>query len=409
MRTGHFARPIRVLSVIHSAAFGGPHNQAVALATAVPEVELIVAMPDEPGDAASRLRDAGVHVVTLELRRPRASLRNQALGDLARHYPAQVTRLVDLIRRHRVDVVEAHGLMNLDAPVAAKLSGRALVWQLIDTRPPRALRYLLMPAVVSLSDVIMTTGLALASSYPGARLRPSRLKTFVPPVLTTPSEATGRPSVRENLGLSADDVLVAAIGNLNPQKGFGDLIEALAWPVASEDFPRRPALRIRGSLQAGHEAYAVELAKLAHSYDFGESAVGEFEPGLDVGSLLLAADIFALTSRPRSEGIPTVVLEAMAAGLPVVATDVGALREVLRDGRTGFLVQPGDVHGLRSRLASLVGDPRSRSAIGHAASRDALKEGSPQKFGSTMLDAYTAALRSSRRRSPWRARATAPR
>jgi len=284
-----------------------------------------------------------------------------------------------------------------------------LVWQLIDTRPPRALRYLLMPAVVSLSDVIMTTGSALASSYPGARLRPSRLKTFVPPVLTTPSEATGRPSVRENLGLSAGDVLVAAIGNLNPQKGFGDLIEALAWPVASKDFPRRPALRIRGSLQAGHEAYAGELAKLAHSYDFGESAVGEFEPGLDVGTLLLAADIFALTSRPRSEGIPTVVLEAMAAGLPVVATDVGALREVLRDGRTGFLVQPGDVHGLRSRLASLVGDPRSRSAIGHAASRDALREGSPQKFGSTMLDAYTAALRSSRRRSPWRARATASR
>lgn len=409
MSTGHHGKPIRVLSVIHSATFGGPHNQALAVASTVPDVELVVVVPDEPGDAGSRLSDAGIQVVKLDLRRPRASLRNQPLGNLARHYPAQVASLVDLIRRHDVDVVEAHGLTNVDGPIAARLSNRAVVWQLIDTRPPMALRYLLMPAVVALSDVIMTTGFAVAKSYPGTRLRPARLRTFVPPVLTTRSGSTGRQAVREKLGLTADEVLVAAVGNLNPQKGFCDLIEASAWPVPSKDVPARPALRIRGSVQAGHEAHAENLARIAEAYGFGKSAVCEFEPDLNVDKLLLAADIFALTSRPRSEGIPTVVLEAMAAGLPVVATDVGALREVVEDGRTGYLVQSGDIPALRQRLATLAHDPDSRSAIGDAASGDALEVASPEKFGLTMLDAYTTALRHSRKRSLSPRRAYTPR
>jgi glycosyltransferase involved in cell wall biosynthesis len=77
--------------------------------------------------------------------------------------------------------------------------------------------------------------------------------------------------------------------------------------------------------------------------------------------LLGAADVFALPS--RSEGLPLALLEALAVGLPVVATRVGAVAEVLEEGRCGLLVEPGDEHALSEALASLVAEAaRARSA-----------------------------------------------
>ena len=143
---------------------------------------LTMVLPDEPGDAADRLRAAGVTVIQLPLLRPRASRRQQGLGALVARYPGQIMRLRRLIREEAVDVVEVHGLLNVDGAVAGRLAGRGVIWQLIDTRPPRLLRWLVMPVVLMLADVIMTTGRAVAHQYPGAGLRPSRLVPFVPPV-----------------------------------------------------------------------------------------------------------------------------------------------------------------------------------------------------------------------------------
>lgn len=383
---------LRVLSVIHSSTFSGPHNQAIAMVSTIPDIQLTVVLPDEPGDAASRLMDGGVEVLRLDLRRPRASLRNQGLVDLVVRYPSQIGALVNLIRQRATDVVEAHGLMNLDAPLAAKISGCALVWQLIDSRPPRALRWALMPALLSFADVIMTTGTTLSRVYPGARLRPSRLRTFAPPVVAAREPSSPRSYVRARLDVEPDDVLVVSIGNLNPQKGFDALLDALGWPEHSPGLPRRPALRIRGALQLGHEAYAARLSDLAATGGFGANSVGQLEPGLTVTDVLHAADIFALTSLPRSEGIPTVVLEAMSAGLPVVATNVGALGEIIEDGVTGYLVEPGDTRLMRRRLAELAEDAHHRSSLGAAARVYASSLSSPEKFGQLMLEAFRAAI-----------------
>jgi glycosyltransferase involved in cell wall biosynthesis len=84
----------------------------------------------------------------------------------------------------------------------------------------------------------------------------------------------------------------------------------------------------------------------------------------DVGGLLAAASVFVLSS--RSEGLPISVLEAMAAGLPVIASDVGGLREQVEDGVTGLLVPAGDVAALASALERLVEDAELRTSMGDA-------------------------------------------
>ena len=85
----------------------------------------------------------------------------------------------------------------------------------------------------------------------------------------------------------------------------------------------------------------------------------------DVYELLAMSDVFALAS--LWEGLPVALLEAGACGLPAVASDVGGVREALIDGRTGFLVRPGDDEMLAARLGQLVGDAALRARFGGAA------------------------------------------
>jgi glycosyltransferase involved in cell wall biosynthesis len=84
----------------------------------------------------------------------------------------------------------------------------------------------------------------------------------------------------------------------------------------------------------------------------------------DVPALLASSDVFVLSS--TSEGMPMTVIEAMAAGLPVVASDVGGLRELVDDGVTGLLVPPRDARALAAALSSLLEDAERRRAMGDA-------------------------------------------
>ena len=372
---------MQVLSIVHSAAFGGPHNQAVQLHRELERsgvARLTVVMPDEPGDGPDRLRGSGVAVVQMPLLRPRASRDKQGLVALLTGYPGQILRLHRLVRTLGIDVVEVHGLLNLDGAIAGRLAGRGVVWQLIDTRPPPILRWMMMPLVLLLADVIMTTGAAVADEYPGTHLRPRRLIPFIPPVGPTAMGAHGPNAdataptrsgcTRQRLSVSDEALLIASVGNLNPQKGYEQLIDAVA------DCRTRPAvadlqLRIRGAVQSGHESYADRLRSRARHLGLPPETIGEFEPPVDPAQLMRASDIFALTSRPRSEGLPTVILEAMSLGVPVVATAVGSIAEIVSDGVSGILLGPDDPGQLTDAIDMLAGDPAERAATGERRAR----------------------------------------
>lgn len=160
-------------------------------------------------------------------------------------------------------------------------------------------------------------------------------------------------------------VVVLHLGQLSVAKGVLDLIEAFRRLLASGAaarlvlagswLTREDESRIRGALDARELRESVEL------------------PGVVTGAaraeLLARADVFALASRYPYEGQPLAVLEAMAAGLPVVATPRGAIPDTVADGVTGFLVPEGDVGALAERLLGLCGDPSLRERLGGAGRR----------------------------------------
>jgi glycosyltransferase involved in cell wall biosynthesis len=349
--------------------------------------ELYVLLPKEVGNAAARLAAAGVVVHQLRLVRPRGTLRH--LPYFVYRYPAQIARLARYLREVDADLVEIHGLQHMDGALAAKLVGVPIVWQLIDTRPSPLAKRLGMPLVCRLADVIMTTGQAVAESYPGAISAGERLITFVPPIAAPLHRSRfERTRIRKRLEISEESFLIVSIGNLNPQKGHDVLLQAVS-VICAEDVS--VTVVIRGAVQHGHEPYAAYLRALSDQAHPTRVTVEELEPWLTVGDLLAAADLFTLPSRARSEGIPTVVLEALASGVPVLASNVGAVAEVL-DPDAGELVAPGDASALENAIRQLIAQPARLASMAASAQSRSSELGSPTVFADRQWLAYQRAL-----------------
>lgn len=309
------------------------------------------------------MREGGVQVIEMPLGRLRATANPSSHVALARGLRADVRRLTALIQERNASVVQVHGPTNPQAAVAARVAGgTAVVWQLLDTRAPMPLRRLAMPLVTRTADCITAWGDALIAAHPGAARLGSRTISVYPPVDTQrfAPNPEARARARTELGIAPDEVLVVSVGVLNPQKGHESLAAAMRIVRRSSPLAR---LRIFGAASPAHPQHGRMVAELARSADGADAVI---DPVGRVAELLQAADIFALASVARSEGMPTAILEAMAAGKPIVATDVAAVSELVDDGRTGSLVPPGAVHDLAAALQRQLADDEMRRAMGGA-------------------------------------------
>ncbi|WP_437294532.1 glycosyltransferase [Sorangium sp. So ce426] len=149
---------------------------------------------------------------------------------------------------------------------------------------------------------------------------------------------------------------IGTAARIHPHKKLDELLAALRLAA-----PRLPphVLRIAGGVERGAEAHAEELRRMAAGLSV--EWVGELA---DTRAFLRELDVFALIAEPA--GCPNASLEAMAEGLPVVATAVGGMSEQVDDGVTGRLVPPGDAEALAAALVELGADPARRARMGAA-------------------------------------------
>jgi glycosyltransferase involved in cell wall biosynthesis len=165
-------------------------------------------------------------------------------------------------------------------------------------------------------------------------------------------------------------VEIVSVGRLVEKKGFADLLHACAELRRSGTGARVPfRLRIFGDGPLRAELTALrDRLGLAGEVEL----IGERD-GVEVLRAYQEADVFALTPCVTADGdrdgVPNVVVEAMACGLPVVTTDAGGIAEVVEHGTTGLVAAPGDVHGIARHLSDLVGDPVRRRTLGEAGRR----------------------------------------
>jgi len=168
--------------------------------------------------------------------------------------------------------------------------------------------------------------------------------------------ATDRETVRRSLGIAPDHILVGTVSCLKPQKAPLDFVRA-ARTASSQNDRLRFVIAGDGELRPRVEALVRELGL--------EEKVQVLGWRRDVTDLLHAMDVFLLTS--LFEGLPRVVLQAMAAGAPVVATAVNGTPEVVRHGHTGLLVPPADPQAAAAAVLEMAGDePLRRRCVRNA-------------------------------------------
>ena len=169
-------------------------------------------------------------------------------------------------------------------------------------------------------------------------------------LLSMPAKA---PSLRDRLFASPDEVVVGYAGRMVPIKDLPTLIRAFA--LALERHPRlRLVLAGDGPVRPTIEALAAELGVGQRVHFLGWTT--------DLRRFYATIDVCALSS--LNEGTPVAVIEAMAAGKPVVATSVGGVPDVVEDGETGLLVPPRGAEALASAIVRLASDPEERSRMG---------------------------------------------
>jgi glycosyltransferase involved in cell wall biosynthesis len=380
----------RVLSVLHHPFFGGPQNQVLRLAGPLRErgFSTLAVVPDEPGNAYERLVAGGVEVVRMPLGRIRRRLDWRTQRVALRLLAGDVPRLRQLIKSERIDLVVVHGLVNPQGALAARLCGRAVVWQLLETILPLPVRLAYAPLVRLLASSVMSTGQAVARAHPGIPHDAGRLFTFFPPVDTqrfAPDDAE-RISVRSALGVNANETFVGCVANFAPLKGL-DTFLAVARAVCEARTDVRFALF--GRLMETHADYAEELLLSAADLR-GQDRLILLDPAGDVPAYLRALDVFLASG--TSEGLPTTILEAMSTSLPVVSTDIGAIHEAVTHAETGFLCPPGDLESLIRHVMRLVGNPNEREALGSAGRERAVAEFDVERCADVHARAFEAAL-----------------
>ncbi|MBI4589247.1 MAG: glycosyltransferase [Candidatus Rokubacteria bacterium] len=374
-------RPIRVLQLLVTTDLGGGPKQVYDLVRHLPreEFQVVVAGPHD-GIFFERFQDLGVTM--LELPRRRLGLRHLFLT-------------LRLIRALGIQVVHTHGK-------GPGLYGRLAAWWLgvpaVHTfhgihygsypRPGQALYLALERRLARLSHTIINVSASQEAEGLDLRLFQPSQSVVIPNgidleelarLLATSSIA------RESLGLAPDDLVLGCVSRFDPIKRIQTLLEAF----------RRLALRLPqlALLLVGGGGEERRIRRLVTEMGLGKRVI--FTGFLETAARVYPAlDLYVATS--LKEGLPLSVVEAMGAGVPVVATDVPGHRDVVIPGETGLLVPPENPVALADAIAALLADPERRR-MGEAGRRRVLKEFSMQPMIERTAEVYRRARASTTR------------
>ncbi len=341
------ATPTRVLYLSHAFAVGGAEEMVLNLVRHLPsQYQPAVACIYEAGPIGLEIERTGVPFKVLGLK-----------PGLLR--PFDVMRLRDFLYECQPDIVHTFLLTGslygrfaaMMARVPVVVGTEVNVYERKRTLHALAERWLMRD-----TDAVVASAESVRDFYiQQVKADPSKVEVIYNAVDWAQLQTTvERDELRASVDVPAGAPLLTIIARLTEQKGHRILLDALARP----DLAQAHLLVVGdGPLRAALERQALGLGLSARVRFVGARR--------DLGNILGATDVFVMPS--FWEGLPLAMVLAMGAGLPVVATRVAGIPEVVQDGVTGLLVPPGDSSALGAALSRVVNDDPTRVLLGQAA------------------------------------------
>jgi len=341
------------------------------------------------GPLLAEAEKAGFEVVRLRHMVPVVSLRTD---------PQALRELTGELRNGRFDIVHTHSAKAgaLGRIAAYRVGVPAIVHTFhgfpfhdFQLWPLRAAYIQIEKRLGRITDQFLAVGGAVAAQAINLRIAPAeRIRTIASAIdLNIPPASPGnRAAARRLMDLPDDALVVGTVGRLAPQKAPQDMVAAIAAMDRANVY----------CVWVGDGPMREEVARLVERRNLGNRflLLGERR---DVAALLPGFDVFALSS--HYEGLPCSLVEAMTCGLPVVATAVNAVPEVVVPGRTGMLVPAAAPALLGRALAYLLDHPSEGSRMAAAARVQLGDRFDPEVLGRDLAETYEMALTSSTRTS----------
>ncbi len=373
--------PLKITYVLPNVESGGTERHVLTLAGRIDRSRFSLSMVTTAG-GGSLYDDFSAMMPMTILGEPKRSRRFRK-GPL--EHLRTIGVLARLLRRSPPDILHAYlPAANVIGPVAARLTGvpRVIVSKraLAEYKAHYPLLRRVEPLGNRLADVILVNSDAVRRDVERTEEHwKGKFRKIYNGVAQigrwTPVEAM---AFRRRERIPADALVALSVSNFYPYKGHEELVEAAARIV--------PAFRNVIFLMVGRDSGTLEAMRSRVRERGIEGSVRFAGSRTDVPDLLRAADLFVHPS--REEGFSNAILEAMAAGLPVVACYVGGNPEAIVDGETGRLVPPRNAAAFASAVAELLSDPEKRKAMGEAGRHRATERFSLDRMVGEMESPY---------------------
>ena len=353
---------MNLLVVISTPTYGGPHNQVLRLNEQLRShgVHQIVIVPADSKESYQRLVENGIEVYKYPIRRiRRLTLVGNNLSFLF-NYRSGNKAFRNIIKKHDIDLVQVCGLLNFQAAIAARSCDKPVVWQLLSSDfVPKPLRNFLCFLVTKYADSTMHVGAATLLKHPFNSSFKNKVN-FHPPVNTKNFRPNPEKSsaVRQKLNIPSDALVIGTIGNRVKPKSHERIVNLIDDVVKQN---HNCYFVICGKKDKSHERYYNKEVISGINKLENKSNLRLVEWQGDVNEMLNAFDIFLSLS--HTEGMPTVILEAMSSGLPIVSTNVGSVTEVMDNEVNGFIISNYNQEEGLEALLKLINDAPARAEM----------------------------------------------
>lgn len=302
-----------------------------------------------------------------------------------RNFPITFTRLISFLRRYRIDILHCHlGLADTIGRLAGWLAGVPVI---MTTEHGKHLwkswQHLLFERMlVRVTDMRICVSRDIMDLRMGREGTPREKLVLIPNAVELSDVSRpgrGRAAVMTEFGWHVEDPLVISIGRLVTAKNYTLLVDSIR--IVQREVPDVRCLVVG----EGPCRESIEERIATHSLGGNFSLAGYRR---DISDLLGAADVFVLSS--IREGLPVSLLEAMAAGKGIAATNVGGIPDAISDGVSGLLVPPENPEALARAIQRLLHDVEFRQTLGEAAAGEVLERFNVRNTAARIAGIYSA-------------------